>query len=182
MLWPRTIDAVNGDGLIAPPIVPVLNGGPAPLSFSQQRLWFLDQLESNTSLYNLPAAYALKGDLNVQALEHSFNEVLRRHASLRTYFVTSDDGSPAQVIAPATPFTLPQRDVRELPDAEREPEVRRLIAEEVQKPFQLSHAPLLRCLLLRTGDEEYVFILTIHHIITDGWSMSVFVHEHGGLV
>ena len=80
--------------LIAPPIIPVMNGGPIPLSFAQQRLWFLDQLEPNTSLHNLPAACLLKGQLNVEALEYSLNEVLRRHASLRTYFVTSDDGTP----------------------------------------------------------------------------------------
>jgi len=126
-------------------------------------------------LHNLPAAYQLKGTLNVQALEHSINEVLRRHTSLRTYFITADDGSPVQLIAPATPFSLPQRDLRQLP--ERENEVRRVITEEGQNPFDLSRAPLLRCLLLRTGEEEHVFVLTFHHIITDGWSMGVFVHE-----
>jgi amino acid adenylation domain-containing protein len=171
------IDAADIKALIAPPIVPVMNSGPIPLSFAQQRLWFLDQLESNTSLYNLPAAYLLKGRLNVEALEYSINEVLRRHASLRTYFVTSDDGSPAQRILPPAPFNLPQRDLRHLPEAERELEVRRVIAEEGQKPFQLSSPPLLRCLLLRTGEEEHIFIITIHHIITDGWSMSVFLNE-----
>jgi len=171
------IVAADAKALIAPPIVPVMNGGPIPLSFAQQRLWFLDQLESNTSLYNLPAAYLLRGRLDVEALEYSINEVLRRHASLRTYFITSEDGSPAQLISPPLPFNLPQRDLRHLPEPEREIEMRRAIAEEGQKPFQLSHAPLLRCLLLRTGDEEHLFILTIHHIITDGWSMSVFVRE-----
>jgi amino acid adenylation domain-containing protein len=171
------IDAADVKALIAPPIIPVMNSGPIPLSFAQQRLWFLDRLESNTSQYNLPAAYLLKGQLNVEALEYSINEVLRRHASLRTYFVTSDDGSPAQRILPPAPFNLPQRDLRHLPEPAREIEVRRVIAEEGQKPFQLSRAPLLRCLLLRTAEEEHIFILTIHHIITDGWSMSVFLSE-----
>jgi hypothetical protein len=128
-------------------------------------------------LYNLPSAYLLTGQLNVAALEHSINEVLRRHTSLRTYFVTNADGSPAQLIAPLMQFSLPQLDLRDLPDSEREIEVRRLISEESRKPFQLSHAPLLRCLLLRTGAEEHVVILTMHHIATDGWSMGVFVHE-----
>ncbi len=169
------IDAADVTALIAPPIIPVMNGGPIPLSFAQQRLWFLDQLESNTSLYNLRTAYLLKGQLNVEALEHSINEVLRRHASLRTYFVTSDDGSPAQRILPPAPFNLPQRDLRHVP--ERELEVRRVITEEGQKPFQLARAPLLRCLLLRTAEEEHIFIFTIHHIITDGWSVNVFVRE-----
>src|SRR6185369_6692261 len=171
------IDAADVKALIAPPIIPVMNGGPIPLSFAQQRLWFLDQLESNTSLYNLPAAYRLKGQLNVEALEYSINQVLHRHASLRTYFVTSDDGSPAQRILPPAPFNLPQRDLRHLPEPERELEVRRVIAKEGQKPFQLSSPPLLRCLLLRTGEEEHIFIITIHHIITDGWSMGVFLSE-----
>ncbi len=170
------IDGVGENGFSAP-IVPVMSDGPMPLSFAQQRLWFLDQLESGTSLYNMASAYLLKGSLNVAALEQSINEVLRRHTSLRTYFITSDEGTPAQVIAPAAPFTLPQLDLRELPDAERKIEVRRLIAEEGQKPFQLSSAPLLRCLLIRNEEEEHVFILTMHHIITDGWSMGVFLHE-----
>jgi acyl carrier protein len=171
------IDAADIKELIAPPVIPVMNDGPIPLSFAQQRLWFLDQLESNTSLYNLPAAYLLKGQLNVEALEYSINEVLRRHASLRTYFITSDDGSPAQVILPPATFNLPQRDLRHFPEPERELEVRRVIAEEGQKPFQLSSAPLLRWLLLRTAEEEHIFIITIHHIITDGWSLGVFLSE-----
>lgn len=171
------IDAADVKALIVPPIIPVMNGGPIPLSFAQQRLWFLDQLESNASLHNLHAAYLLKGQLNVEALEYSINEVLYRHASLRTYFVTSDDGSPAQRILPPAPFNFPQRDLRHLPEPEREIEVRRVIAEERQKPFQLSRAPLFRCLLLRTAEEEHIFIITIHHIITDGWSMSVFLTE-----
>jgi amino acid adenylation domain-containing protein len=171
------IEANDVTALIAPPIIPVLNGGPIPLSFAQQRLWFIDQLEANTSLHNLPSAYLLKGQLNVEALEYSINEVLRRHASLRTYFVSSDDGSPAQRISPPAPFNLPQRDLRQLPEPEREIEARRVIAQEGQRPFQLSRAPLLRYLLLRTGEEEHIFILTIHHIITDGWSMGVFVRE-----
>ena len=144
-------DTADVKALIAPPIIPVMNGGPIPLSFAQQRLWFLDQLESNTSLHNLPAACLLKGQLNVEALEYSINEVLRRHASLRTYFVTSDDGTPAQGILPPAPFNLPQHDLRHLPEPEREIEARRMIAEEGQKPFQLSLAPLLRCLLAAHG-------------------------------
>jgi amino acid adenylation domain-containing protein len=171
------IDAADVKALIPPPIIPVMNSGPIPLSYAQQRLWFLDQLESNTSEYNLPAAYLLKGQLNVEALEYSINEVLRRHASLRTYFVTSHDGSPAQRILPPAPFNLRQRDLRHLPEPAREIEVRRVIAEEGQKPFQLSRAPLLRGLLLRTAEEEHIFTFTIHHIITDGWSMSVFLSE-----
>ena len=171
------IDAADIKGLIAPPIIPVMNDRPIPLSFAQQRLWFLDQLESNTSLYNLPAAYLLKGQLNVEALEYSINQVLHRHDSLRTYFITSDDGSPAQRILPPAPFNLPQRDLRHLPEPERQLEVRRVTAEEGQKPFQLSRAPLLRWLLLRTAEEEHILIITIHHIITDGWSMGVFLSE-----
>jgi amino acid adenylation domain-containing protein len=168
---------IDDAGELAPPIVPVLRDQPLPLSFAQQRLWFVDQLESGTSMYNLPAGYVLTGPLDVAALEQSLNEVLRRHTSLRTYFITSDDGTPAQLIAPAEPFTLPQLDLRELPDAEREIETRRLLAAEAAKPFELSRAPLLRCLLLRTADEEHVFILTIPHIVTDGWSMNVFQRE-----
>ncbi|MEN3329190.1 MAG: hypothetical protein V7638_3997 [Acidobacteriota bacterium] len=175
------LEGAGGNGFGAPPIVPVMNGDPMPLSFAQQRLWFMDQLESDASLYNMPGAYLLNGRLNVAALEQSMNEVVRRHTSLRTYFITSHDGSPAQLIAPPTPFTLPQLDLRGLPEAESEIEVRRLVAEESNKPFQLSVAPLIRCLLLRTGDEEHVFILTMHHIAADGWSMGVFVRELAAL-
>ena len=175
------IDSEGDNGLSAPPIFPVLNGDPMPLSFAQQRLWFMDQLESGTSLYNIPAAYLLNGPLNIEALEQSLNELLRRHTSLRTYFIVSDDGSPAQLIAPAEPFMLPQLDLRELSEAEREIKVKCLLAEETNKPVQLSDAPLLRCLLLRTRDEEYIFILTIHHIVADGWSMGVFIRELAAL-
>jgi len=176
-----TIEGAGGNGFSAPPIVPVMNGDPMPLSFAQQRLWFMDQLESDASLYNMPSAYLLQGPLNVAALEQSMNEVVRRHTALRTYFITSDDGSPAQLIAPAAPFRLPQLDLRDLPEVEREIEVRRLVAEESNKPFELSVAPLIRCLLLRTGDEEHVFVLTMHHIAADGWSMGVFVRELAAL-
>ncbi len=175
------IDVAGQNGLSAPPIVPVMNGDLMPLSFAQQRLWFMDQLESGTSLYNIPAAYLLNGPLNVEALEQSINEVLRRHTSLRTCFVTTPDGTPAQMIAPVTQFRLPQLDLRELPEAERQIEARRLLGEESNKPFRLSDAPLLRCLLLQTRDEEYIFILTIHHIAADGWSMGVFLHELAAL-
>ena len=165
-----------GQNLLAPPILPVPRNGDLALSFAQQRLWFFDQLEPGLSAYNIPAAVRLKGPLNLAALERSLNEIVKRHESLRTTF-GKVDGRPTQVIAPTLTIKLPVVDLRKLPASERETEVRRLVTAEAQRPFDLSQGPLLRGAVLRLGDEEHVGLLTMHHIVSDGWSAGILIRE-----
>lgn len=148
----------------------------APLSFAQQRLWVLDQLEPGSSAYNMPAAVRLKGHLDVAALEQSFGEIINRHESLRTTFSLVDE-QPVQVISQAEPFSLPVVDLSGLPTEEREAEARRLTALEARRPFDLARGPLLRVSVLRLDEEDHALLLTMHHIISDGWSMGVLVRE-----
>ena len=147
-----------------------------PLSFAQQRLWFLDQYESNSSVYNIPSALRLKGALDVTALEQSLNEIVRRHESLRTTF-SAVDGEPVQVIASALKMSLPFKDLMDLPESDRENEAQRLAMEQAREPFELSQAPLLRVILLRLGPYDHVLVLTMHHIVSDGWSRGVLYRE-----
>src|ERR1041385_6421456 len=148
----------------------------APLSFAQQRLWFLHQLEPDSIAYNMPTALRLKGRLNPDALEWSINEIVRRHESLRTTFRLVDD-QPVQVIADQLTLEMP---VVELQTSE-EGDVMRLATEEAQRPFDLETGPLVRARLLRLNVEEWVLIFTMHHIISDGWSMGVLVNEMAAL-
>ncbi|HEY0079187.1 MAG TPA: amino acid adenylation domain-containing protein [Pyrinomonadaceae bacterium] len=145
-----------------------------PVSFAQQRLWFLDQLEPGSSFYNIPTAVRLRGSLDTDLLERSLNEIVRRHESLRTTF-RSVDGKPVQVIAPALKVEMPVVDLSRSP--ERESEAQRLAREETARPFDLEHGPLVRMSLLRLGEDDHVAMLTMHHIISDGWSMDVLVRE-----
>ncbi|HZT60185.1 MAG TPA: condensation domain-containing protein, partial [Pyrinomonadaceae bacterium] len=160
----------------APPIEPVPRTGNPPLSFAQQRLWFIHQLEADNTAYNMPAAARLTGDLDVEALERSLGEIVRRHEVLRTVFVMEED-EPAQVILPASPVLLPLVDLSKLEAAEREAEVTRRATAEARKPFDLSRGPLIRFTLLRLGEEEHVLLLTMHHIVFDGWSIGVLISE-----
>jgi amino acid adenylation domain-containing protein len=155
-------------------------GEGVPLSFAQQRLWFLDQLEPGLPVYNIPEAIRLSGRLDAEALRRALNEVVRRHESLRTTFVVKD-GRPVQSIAPSLALALPVLDLRDLPEGVREEEARRLAREEAQRPFDLSAGPLVRASLLRLGEEEHVALLTVHHIVSDGWSMDVLVRELAAL-
>ena len=174
----ESIEAARRPGrtCTAPPILPVARDGDLPLSFAQQRLWFIDQLAPGKSAYNIPAAIRLKGPLNVVALERSLNEIVKRHEALRTTFAMVD-GGPVQVIAPTLTMALPVVDLRELSGDEREIEVQRLAAEEARLPFDLARGPLLRIKLLRLGDEEHVGLLTMHHIVSDGWSTGILIRE-----
>jgi amino acid adenylation domain-containing protein/non-ribosomal peptide synthase protein (TIGR01720 family) len=147
-----------------------------PLSFAQQRLWFLDQYAPGNPAYNLPSAVRLKGQLDIAALERSLSELVRRHESLRTSFRVIN-GQPVQVIAPELALTLQVTDLRDLPAAERQAEVRRLLIEEARTPFDLTQAPLVRARLLRLADDDHALVLVMHHIISDGWSNSIFIRE-----
>ncbi|MCT7952163.1 amino acid adenylation domain-containing protein [Ancylothrix sp. C2] len=169
-----------GEKLKAPPIKPVLRDGELPLSFAQQRLWFLDQLQPGNPAYNIPAAVRLKGPLNVSAFEQSFQEVIKRHEALRTTF-KSVEGKPVQVITSSFNFTLPIINLRHLSEVEREAEAMRLAGEEVRQAFDLTKWPLLRVNLLQLDDTEYLLLLTIHHIVADGWSLGILVRELAAL-
>ncbi|HZI20311.1 MAG TPA: non-ribosomal peptide synthase/polyketide synthase [Pyrinomonadaceae bacterium] len=149
---------------------------PAPLSFAQRRLWFLDQLEPDNPLYNMPIALRLRGRVDVAALEKCLGEILRRHEALRTVF-RADDAEPVQVVCPAAPFTLPIIDLTGLDEAAREAEARRLAGEEARRPFDLGRGPLLRAQLIRLGELDHLALLTMHHIVSDGWSMGVLTRE-----
>ena len=162
--------------LSTPPMVPVSRDKDLPLSFSQQRLWFLDQYEPNSSVYNIPSALRLRGSLNIGALEQSLNEIIRRHESLRTTF-SMVDGEPVQVIAPSLSFSFEVVDLRDHPEGEREEEARRLVREEARRPFDLAQGPLFRSKLLRLGEDDHVLLLTMHHIVSDGWSMGMLYRE-----
>ncbi|MBI5032176.1 MAG: amino acid adenylation domain-containing protein [Chloroflexi bacterium] len=163
-------------GIVAPPIQPVPRAGELPLSFAQQRLWFLDQLEPNSPFYNLTEAMRLTGALNVAALERALNEIVRRHESLRTIFPTVD-GKALQVIAPALTLQLPISDLRDLNESERETRALQIAADEAQRPFDLARGPLLRAQLVCLRDDEHIVLLAMHHIIGDEWSSNVFIRE-----
>ncbi len=147
-----------------------------PLSFGQQRLWFLDQFEPGSPLYNNPAMVRLRGRLDVGALERSLNRILRRHEILRTAF-TAEGGRPVQTVLPDLTLPVPLVDLRHVPVEDHEAEVARRAQAEAIAPFDLSRPPLLRVTLLRLEDEEHVVLLTMHHIVSDGWSVQVMVQE-----
>ena len=156
------------------------NSGPATLSFAQQRLWFLDQLEPESPLYNIHVALSLSGPLNGPVLRRSMGEILRRHDALRTTFAVIDD-RPVQVINKRDIFNLPVSDLQELDETERWLKVSAWSEAEARHPFDLRDGPLLRAHLLRLSETEHVLLLTMHHIVSDGWSMGVFVQELAAL-
>jgi amino acid adenylation domain-containing protein len=151
-----------------------------PLSFAQQRLWFLDKLEPDNAFYNLTSAIRINGALDAEALARSFGEVIRRHEVLRTTFRTFD-GQPVQVIAEASPFALPLTDLKHLSPSERAAQAQYLSQEESLKPFDLTQGTLIRARLLRLASEEHLMLLTMHHIISDGWSTGVLIREVAAL-
>ncbi|HVR96999.1 MAG TPA: amino acid adenylation domain-containing protein, partial [Thermoanaerobaculia bacterium] len=150
---------------------------PLPLSFAQERLWFLDQLEPGSAIYNIPLALRLQGPLDPLALGAALGEVVRRHEPLRTTFLRTPEGVPVQVIAPAGPLALPVVDLAALPAAARDVEVRRLATAEAERPFNLAAGPLLRAALLRLGEGDHAALVTMHHIVSDGWSIGIFLAE-----
>ncbi|MGH8000645.1 MAG: amino acid adenylation domain-containing protein, partial [Brasilonema sp.] len=151
-----------------------------PLSFGQQRLWFINQLAPNTPTYNIPIIIDLTGHVNIAILEQSLNEIIRRHEVLRTNFIVNE-GKPVQVIQPVAPLTLSVEDLQELSESERIKQVRRLSTQLAQQPFDLSSESLWCAKLLRLTEQEYTLLLTLHHIIADGWSMGVLIRELAAL-
>ena len=159
-----------------PPLQPVSRDRPLPLSYSQERIWFMHQLDPNSSAYNMGTAVCLTGRLDAGALKRSFSEILRRHESLRSTFSVVD-GEPVQVVAPAGDLDSSFVDLRDLPESERQSRALTLAAEEAQRPFNLERGPLFRLLLLRLGEEDHFMILNMHHIISDAWSSGVIFQE-----
>jgi amino acid adenylation domain-containing protein/non-ribosomal peptide synthase protein (TIGR01720 family) len=151
-----------------------------PASYAQRRMWFLDQFEPNSPFYNIPIALRLRGRLDAAALDRALAEIVRRHESLRTVFAV-EDGRPMQVIAPAGGIAMPIHDLESLSERDREAAVTRLAAEEARRPFNLATGPLVRAQLLKLAPNEHVILLTMHHIISDGWSLGVFVSEMAAL-
>ncbi|HJT26990.1 MAG TPA: condensation domain-containing protein, partial [Pyrinomonadaceae bacterium] len=153
---------------------------PSPLSYAQQRLWFLDQLEQGNSSYNMPVAVRLMGRLDIKALERTLNEIVQRHEVLRTT-ISVIDGQPMQVVAPARTIRLSILDLSKLDKTAREAELKLIVSQEGQYAFDLSFEPPLRVRLLRLEKEEHIVILTMHHIISDGWSIGVLIREINAL-
>ncbi|HEX7243495.1 MAG TPA: condensation domain-containing protein, partial [Longimicrobiaceae bacterium] len=173
------IEILRGSGAaVAPPVERVPREGPLPLSFAQQRLWVVDRLEPGSAAYNMPYALRLRGGLDAAALRAALDALVRRHEALRTVFAGSD-GGPVQVIGPPAPVPLQVVDLRDAPDALRE--AGRLAAEEALRPFDLERGPLLRSTLLRLDEEDHVLCFTLHHVVSDGWSIEVLVREVSAL-
>jgi amino acid adenylation domain-containing protein len=152
------------------------DAGPAPLSFGQQRLWFLQQLEPAAASYNLPETVRLRGRLSPDSLGKALTEVVRRHQVLRTVYALLD-GEPRQIVQPPAPVPLSLARLSGLPAARREAEARRLAATVAIQPFDLARGPVLRAALLELDSDDHVLLLTLHHIAADGWSMSLLVRD-----
>ncbi|MBO0784411.1 MAG: hypothetical protein J2P37_36875, partial [Ktedonobacteraceae bacterium] len=163
-----------------PPLVKVsregLGGARLPLSFAQQRLWFIDQLMPNNHFYNIPGAVRLDGRLNLEVLERVINEIVRRHEVLRTRF-EADSGGPVQVIDEWVPRKVKIEDLTSIPRKEREEEIGRIQKEEMESGFDLSRGPLFRVRVLKLEEEEHHLLYTVHHIVSDGWSMEILRRE-----
>ncbi|MBV9790255.1 MAG: non-ribosomal peptide synthetase, partial [Chloroflexi bacterium] len=165
-----------------PPLVPIARrpGMELPLSFAQQRLWFLNQLTPNSAFYNITLAVRLTGALDIAALRQSFNTMVERHEALRTSFSLSDR-RPVQTIHAQLTLDVPLIDLSATPAAEREAHALQLATEDARRPFDLSQAPLMRITLLRLQPDEHLVVLTMHHIITDAWSFRVLMRELAAL-
>ena len=157
-------------------ILPISRDGDLLLSFGQQRLWFVHQLNPDDSSYNLPVAFSLFGRLDISVLERTLNKIISRHEVLRTTF-PSVDGKVFQVISPEQRLSLPFVDLSELPKVAAQAEAELLAAQEARRPFDLASGPLMRVSVLKRGDESYIVLFTMHHSISDGWSMGVLVRE-----
>ena len=161
---------------LAPPIGKVSRKEPLPLSFTQQRLWFLEQFTQNSSINNIPSFLRIQGELDVAAWEASFSAIILRHESLRTSFEVRD-GRPVQVIQPHGDWAMTRIDLRALEPAEREAEIKRLAEQAIVQPFDLTKGPLLRASLVQLDANDFVFLFVMHHIASDGWSMGILLSE-----
>ncbi|MEH2195511.1 MAG: non-ribosomal peptide synthase/polyketide synthase, partial [Nostoc sp.] len=161
----------------APPILPRSENAQLPLSYAQTRLWFLDQFEPNSALYNIPLALHLVGSLNVAALEQSLEEIIHRHEALRTNFITVDGQEATQVIQTQTNWAVSVVDLKHLSTDQQKLALPQLIQEQALQPFDLANQALVRATLVVLSDTEHILNVCIHHIVSDGWSTGVFVKE-----
>ncbi|MUH00601.1 amino acid adenylation domain-containing protein, partial [Scytonema sp. UIC 10036] len=166
--------------LAAPPLLPTPRNAHLSLSFAQQRLWFLDQFKPNSAIYNIPGAFRLQGQLQVTALEQSLGEIIARHEVLRTNFITVD-GQPVQIIHTETTWSLSILDWQHLPKSEQEIATQQLAIVQSQRPFDLANEPLFRATLVVLSETEHILLVCMHHIVSDGWSIGVFVQELAAL-
>ncbi|MEO7261300.1 MAG: amino acid adenylation domain-containing protein [Jatrophihabitantaceae bacterium] len=178
----QLIAILSGDGAAGADRFPrrPASDAPLPLSHSQRQLWYLDQLSPANPFYNNPSAFEFTGTLDLPALQRAVSEVVRRHESLRTVF-TLVDGEPCQLVRPAGPVPMPLIDLTGLPVAERLGQARLVTEADAQAPFDLAAGPLLRTSLLKLGEREHRWLLNVHHIVADGWSIGILVHEVGEL-
>ena len=161
---------------IAPEILPVSREANLPLSYAQERLWFLDQLEPDSAGYNIPGALRISGELNVSILEQSFTHIIERHENLRTVFKT-ENGKPVQIIREAEYFHIPVTDLSN--ETDKENKAKQMALSEATTPFNLSQGPLLRAKLIKLSENEHILIINMHHIISDGWSIGILIRELG---
>ncbi len=166
-----------GDGqLTVPPITQGRGDGPVPLSFAQQRLWFIDRLEPDSHAYNVPVAIHLHGALNAEALETSLDKIARRHESLRTT-ISFAEGNLVQAISKYPIIKLSRLDLGAWSMPEQKNQAQKTVEAEARRPFNLGDGPLMRCTLVRLNEREHIFVVVMHHIISDGWSLAVFFKE-----
>ncbi len=165
-----------GDTAHAPPLLPVGRQAPLPLSFSQERMWFIHQLQPDSSAYHIAPAARLKGPFDLAAFERSLTEVVRRHEGLRTVFQVVD-GQPVQVITPQPELYLRAVDLRDAPGPLGESRALALARQEAQRPFDLATGPLMRVTVYRLSDDEHLVHNVMHHIISDAWSLGVLMRE-----
>ncbi len=163
-------------GVALPPIVPARRSNQAPLSFAQQRLWFLHKLDPDLTAYNMPVGYRIRGPFNIALFERALQAIIERHEILRSAIVEVA-GEPVQQITPAVHLNVPVIDLTALPAEQVEREVVRYANEDAEQPYDLTTAPLMRAKILRLGGEEHVVLLNFHHIVCDGSSLAVFYRE-----
>ncbi|GCE13519.1 non-ribosomal peptide synthetase [Tengunoibacter tsumagoiensis] len=168
------------DTAVVQTIRPRQEQGPAPLSFAQERLWFLDQLMPNLSAYTIPVGLRINGALHIPALSQSLNEIVRRHEVLRTRF-DLQDGQPVQIVEATLQITPRLIDLSTLPTDVKARTTTYLATQEARLPFDMAHGPLLRTSLLQLDGQEFLLLLTMHHVVSDGWSMSIFYRELAAL-
>ncbi|MCP4663860.1 MAG: amino acid adenylation domain-containing protein, partial [bacterium] len=166
----------QGQGPAAPPLVPVARDQELPPSFAQQRLWFLDQFEPGSPVYNIPTGVRMRGAVTAAQLEWILNQVVRRHEALRTTFTTVA-GRPLQVITRRLHLSLPVVDLSRMPGGTREAELQRLSLEQGERPFDLTLGPLVRFVVVQLGEEDHVVLMNMHHIVSDAWSLGILCRE-----
>ncbi|MGC5821119.1 condensation domain-containing protein, partial [Ralstonia pseudosolanacearum] len=170
---------VRGQGTALPAITVADRGEPLPLSFAQQRLWFLAQMEGGSEAYHIPVGLRLKGELDEDALRRSLDRIVARHEALRTRFVTEEGQAVQRVASADVGFALDCVDLQG--QADREQALATLSEREANTPFDLAHGPLIRGCLVKLGEQEHVLLITMHHIVSDGWSQGVLARELGSL-